>query len=265
MARVIFSWLFIILLYFFFNNSLLSQLQEPVLIAPGSDNTFWLAHLLHIPQLLSKHWPALIFDMLLTTSCLICIILPMSRSVTWITVTGVWILFICYSSAAGKPYAQIGYLLAPLPFLAFKENRFDLLWNLFRYWVCLLYFSGGLYKLYYGGFFYGDNMSQIIWQANADWFVFHNTGTSFEIKNYFIQHPGFAQRFYRLATVTDLLMIAGLFTKRFDRWLLVALIAFHVANFMLLGISFAEQSLIFAAFLPWPAWGRYYNSIKSDD
>ena len=77
MARLVFSWLFLILVYFFINNSLLSQLQQPPLIYPGSDNSFWLVHILYIPQFLLHHyWAALLFDVLLTCSCIICIIVP---------------------------------------------------------------------------------------------------------------------------------------------------------------------------------------------
>lgn len=261
MARIIFAWLFVILLYFFFNNTLLSQLQQPPLIYPGSDNTFWLMHILNIPQFLLKHYyAALTFDIILTTSCLICIIVPQQRLFTWLTVIGVWILYIAYCSAAGKHYAQIGYILAPIPFLVINPNRFDLSWNLLRYWVCFLYATAGLYKIYYGGFIYDHNMSNILWRDNADWFVFNRSGFKYDTYSYLIQHPGFAQWFYRIATFFDLACIIGFFTKRFDRWLLLGLLTFHVGNFFLLHISFVEQSLIFAPFLPWHKWAARFNT-----
>lgn len=264
-ARVVFAWLFIILVYFFINHSLLSQLHNPALVYPGSDNTSWLVHLLSIPELLFRYKPlALGFDILLTCSCIVCIILPHQRIATWICVIGVWILYICYSSAAGKYYAQIGYLLAPLPFLALSPNRFDILWNLLRYWVCFLYVSAGLYKIYYGGFGDGGAMSELLWQTDADWFVFHHDGWLYRLREYMATHPSSAQWLYRVATLADLSLIIGFFTRRFDRWLLLALLCFHTANFILLGISFAEQSLIFAPFLPWHKWAAYYQSIKSD-
>lgn len=266
MARVIFSWLFIILVYFFFNNSLLSQFQQPPLIYPGSDNTFWLMHILNIPQfLLQHHWAALVFDIVLTCSCIVCVVIPHQRLFTWISIAGVWILYIAYCSAAGKHYAQIGYLLAPIPFLALKDQKFDMLWNLFRYWVCFLYVSAGLYKIYYGGFCYSHNMSNILMQDNADWFVFNREGWLYSSIHYLIENPGLSQWFYRLATFFDLLLVIGFFTKRFDKWLLAGLLIFHAGNYFLLHISFVEQSLIFAAFLPWCKWAAYFQINKSDD
>ena len=149
MASVIFAWLFVVLVYFFLNNSLLSQLNQPVLIQPGIDNGFWFLHVLRIPQLLLQQPAiALTFDILLTVSCLICIFVPQQRWFTLVVIIGVWLLYVCYSSAAGKQYAQIGYILTPLPFLAMRKERFALLWEGLRYWVCFLYLTAGFYKIY---------------------------------------------------------------------------------------------------------------------
>ena len=266
MARAIFTWLFIILVYFFFNHSLLSQLQQPSLIYPGSDNTSWVLHILNIPQfLLDNYWAALAFDIVLTCSCIICIILPQQKLFTWITVIGVWILYVAYCSPAGKYYAQIGYLLAPVPFMALSNKKFDMLWDLLRYWVCFLYVSGGLYKIYYGGFGYDHNMSNILIQDNAEWFVFNREGGLYSIIDLLILSPDLAQWFYRIATLFDLALVIGFFTQRFDRWLLAGLLIFHIGNFFLLHISFVEQSLIFAPFLPWRRWALYFQINKTDD
>ena len=266
MARAVFSWLFVILVYFFFTNSLVSQMQQPVLIYPGSDNSFWLLHILNIPQFFMQHyWAALAFDILLTCSCIVCIILPQQRMFTWITVIGVWILYVAYCSAAGKHFAQIGYLLAPLPFLALRTITFDFCWDIFRYWVCFLYAYAGISKIYYGGFGYSGTMSNILLQDNAEWFVFHKEGMLYSAINSLINNPVLSQWFYRAATFFELIVLVGFFTKRFDKWLLAALISFHVANLLLLHISFVEQSLIFAAFLPWKKWAASIQLNKTDD
>jgi hypothetical protein len=266
MASIIFGWLFCILIYFFSSNSLLSQLQSPVLIDPESDNTFWVLHILRIPQCLLQHYRvSLFFDILLTVSCIICILVPEQRVFTWITITGTWLLYVSYCSAAGKHYAQIGYLLTPIPFLVLDKNKFDLLWEAFRYWVCILYVSAGLYKIYYGGFFYPHNMSHILQQMNTEWFLFDKKGLQADIIHYLIDHPGISQWFYRLATLVDLSLIIGFFTKKYDKWLFLALVTFHLGNFFLLHISFIEQSLIFAAFLPWKRWAIYLNSTNKND
>ena len=266
MARAIFAWLFLILVYFFINHSLVSQLQQPPLIYAGSDNSFWLMHILNIPQFLLQHyWAGLIFDLVITCSCLTCIFVPQQKAFAWVTVIGIWILYIVYCSAAGKHYAQIGYLLPPIAFLVIGNNKFDILWNLIRYWICFLYAAAGLYKIYYGGFAFNENMSNILWQTHADWFVFHSGGIEFNGYQYLIAHPGISQWFYRIVTLIDLACIIGFFTKKFDKWLLAGLVAFHVGNLILLHISFVEQSLIFAPFLPWQKWANHFQINNSDD
>ena len=108
-------------------------------------------------------------------------------------------------------------------------------------------------------------MSNILVQDNAEWFVFNTKGLSYRGISYLVEHPGISQWFYRIATFFDLAMLIGFFTKRFDKWLLTALLFFHIGNFFLLHISFVEQSLIFAAFLPWQNWAGSIPLNKSDD
>lgn len=255
MASVVFAWLFLILVYFFSTNSLLSQLQQPVLISPQSDNTYWLLHILNIPQWLMHHnWTAFSFDILITCSCLVCIFVPDQRLFTIITVAGMWLLYICYCSAAGKHYAQIGYLLAPMPFLALKNNKFDLLWEGLRYWVCFLYTCAGIYKIYYGGFTSADNMANILQHMNAEWLFFNWSGFHSDIIKYLIENPTLSQLLYRAAALVELSLIIGFFTKKYDSCLFWMLLAFHLGNFFLLHVPFVEQSLIFAPFLPWKRW-----------
>ena len=266
MARIIFAWLFIVLAYFFFNNSLLSQLKAPVLLKPGIDNGFWLLHILHIPQfILQQPAVAILFDLLLTVSCIICIAVPQQRFFTIITVVAIWIFYVCYSSAAGKQYAQIGYLLAPIPFLALQQNKFNFCWEGFRYWVCFLYLSAGFYKIYFGGFAADNTMSQILMEMNAEWFVFNQHSFQANCIDWLIQHQHFSQWLYRIAVLIDISVIIGFFTKRYDKWLMIGLISFHVGNYFLLHISFVEQSLIFAPFFPWQRFGKFIKTKNSND
>jgi hypothetical protein len=266
MARCIFAWLFMVYVYFFVSNSLLSQLQQPVFIYPGSDNSFWALHITGIPQfILRHHWAALLFDIAVTVSCLVCIAVPQQRFFTYITVIGTWLFYFCYSSAAGKQYAQVGFILAPVALLVQGQKRFELTWQAFRYWVCFLYVSAGVYKIYYGGFAYPLNMQQVLKNMNAEWLLFNKDGLQAKSIYWLINHPGAAQWFYRATTLVDLSLLIGFFTRRFDRWLLAALLLFHVGNFFLLHISFFEQSLIFAPFLPWQRMADYFHTTYSNE
>lgn len=265
MARCIFAWLLFILVYFYFTHSLVHQLNLPVLKYVGTDNTFWFVYATGIASFfMQQHWAAVLFDVLLVGSCSFVILFPNKKIFAIITVVGIWLLYIFYCSTAGKHYAQIGYLLSPIPFIIINEKRFDLLWNLVRYWVCFLYVFAGFSKMYYGGFGFGENMSNILMQEQAQNFAFSPTGWKFNLYHYLIDNPFVAQCFYRLAAIFEFACIIGFFTKRFDKWIFLALVSFHVANLFLLDISFVEQSLIFAPFLPWKKWAVHLQHNKKN-
>lgn len=266
MARVVFAWLFAVLVFFFFNNSLLSQLQQPVSDLPAGADTFNLLHILHLPQYLLHHYrAALAFDILLTCSCIICVIIPQQRLFTLISIAGVWILYIAYCSIPGDHYAQVGYLLAPLPFLALKDKTFSLYWNLFRYGVCLLYVSIGVYKIYYAGAAHTGEVVHILLKENAGWLMFTEAVPHLQSTDCLLQVPEFLPWYYRVSVVIDLLPVLGFFTKKFDKWLLAALVLFQLVNLLLLNTAFVGQSLIFAAFLPWQQWAERLQINNSDD
>lgn len=266
MARVVFAWLFAVLVFFFFNNSLLSQLQQPGTGLPEGGDTFSLLHILRLPQYLLHHYRAALgFDILLTCSCIICVVIPQQRLFTCISIAGVWILYMAYCSIPGDHYAQVGYLLAPLPFLALKERKFLLFWNLFRYVVCLLYVSIGLYKIYYA--IAGDihQLTHILLKENAGWLLFTEAAPHLQASGCPLQVPEFLLWYYRVSIVIDLLPVLAFFTKKFDKWLLAVLVLFQLVNLLLLNTPFVGQSLIFAAFLPWKQWVKRLQINNSDD
>jgi hypothetical protein len=246
MARVIFGWLLVILLYMLFHHSLVHQWEQPVLIYPEADNTFWLLHLLNIPQSImqsaSASW---IFDILLLMSILLFIIFPDKIIFSFLSVICLWLFHIMYSSANGHHYHHIGYLIIPLAFL-FRERKFILGWEMVRYWILFLFVCSALYKFYYGGFFQSDNMSLIL---REEYFPLDTTRS--HITGYLILHPGTAQWLYRAAAFLQLFCIVGFFTKRMDGLILISLLLFNIFNFYLLNFPFWENSLVIAPFVPW--------------
>lgn len=230
---------------------------QPPLKYPGSDNTVWAVMASGIYQFFVQHkWAAILFDVVLIASCMLVIIFPQKKYLPIIPIVGGWLMYIFFCGTAGKQYAQIGFLITPVAFLAFAPPKFNLLWNAVRYWVCFLYVFAGVSKMLYGGFGFAENMSNIVMQDNAQSFVFLQKGFWFNIHSYFIEHPGVAQWLYQLAAIVEAACLIGFFTKKYDKWLLMALIIFHVGNLFLLNISFVEQSLIFAPFLPWHRWAK---------
>src|ERR1700733_532964 len=80
LCRISFILIFISLLYSFFSHTLLSQLKNPVLIFPSTDLTYWVFHILKIPEFITGHSViALWFDIMLFISCVACLYYPSRR------------------------------------------------------------------------------------------------------------------------------------------------------------------------------------------
>lgn len=94
----------------------------------------------------------------------------------------------------------------PVFFYGQGDRKCTFLWllHIVRIPQCFLYVSAGIYKLYYGEFAYPLNMSHILQQMNAEWFIFNNKGVQADTISYLIKHPGITQWLYRLACPADL-------------------------------------------------------------
>lgn len=247
MARIIFLWLLAILFHFYFNNGLVHQWQQPVLISPGADNTYWLLHILNIPQhIMQSKILSLFFDILMVGSTLVFFSLPQKNIFCLISVICLWLFQMMYGSSNGHHYHHFAYLIVPVAFIFRSPLKFYFAWELIRYWILFLMFCAGLYKLYYGAFF------QETYMANLLRYVYNPDGG---MKNkmffYFIHHAKTAQLFYQAATVLELLSIAGFFTHKYDHLILLSFLAFNIGNLFFMNIPFWENGFMIAPFLPW--------------
>lgn len=248
---VVFSWLLVIFIYRFFSDSLLHQLQQPVLITPEIDNTYWLFHYLQVPEWLTQnHGAAMLFDSVLFALIMGCIFYSGIRILPLMLLVLLWTYFIVFNTFAGHHYYYVGFLFVIIPFLAREKKNHDLLFDAVRYLFCFLYTSSGLYKLIRGVPFNPEQMQSILMNDNASE-IYHNP-ESFHSDAilYFIQHPSLSQTIFICAMLIELSFLLGLFTKKYDLWLLLGLTVFHTGNYFMTGIPFLEQSVIFLLFLP---------------
>ena len=204
MARVIYGWILIMLIYFYLHNSLVHQWHQPPLILPEADNVYWLLHILYIPQFIyGNELIAYVFDGIMVCSTLMFLIFPRKIMFCAISLICFWLLQIMFGTTAGHHYAHVGYLILPIPFLFRNNERFNLTWQLIRYWILFLFVCAGLYKFYYGGFFHTPNMSSLM----RTYFDEHSLRGQALI--YISAHPSLAQVFYKLATILETICLVG--------------------------------------------------------
>ncbi|MFL5741804.1 MAG: hypothetical protein ACJ75B_16395 [Flavisolibacter sp.] len=254
MARAVYGYLLLTLIYFYFTNSLVSQWGQPVLIYVETDNVYWLLHMLDIPQwILRSKTVSSAFDLLMFASVVLFLIYPNKRIFCLVSLICLWLFQIMYSSANGHIYHEVGYLIVPIPFLFRDKLKFYFCWELIRYWIIFLFTCSGLYKIYYKGFFKTMNLSLVM----RGHFVYSRQR---KLVLYLIEHPAVSQLLYKAATFLQLICGVGFFTHKRDKWILAALLAFNLGNLYLLNISFIPNGLVIAPFLPWNRiylwWGK---------
>jgi hypothetical protein len=263
MARLIYGWLLLLLLYFYFTNNLVHQWEQPVLIYPEADNTYWFLHMLNIPQaIMQNRIGSFVFDILLLASVFLFIIFPDYIIFSVISVICFWLFQIMYGSSTGHHYHHAGFLIVPIAFIFRNQLKFYFTWELVRYWILFLLVCSGVYKFYYGGFFQQTNMSLILRQH----FVPSDTWRSQTVL-YLIEHPKVSQLLYQFAAILQLSCIIGFFTHKFDWLLLLAILVFNLSNIYIMNIPFWDNSLMLAPFIPWgniDTWLRRTRFLKPE-
>jgi hypothetical protein len=254
MARVIYGWILIMLVYFYLHNSLVHQWHQPPLILPEADNVYWMLHILHIPEFIyGSNLTARLFDGIMISTTLLFFFFPNRIIFCVVSLLCFWLFQIMFGTTAGHHYAHVGYLIVPLPFLFRNNERFTLTWQLIRYWILFLFVCAGLYKFYYEGFFHTVNMSSLMRT------YFDEQSLRGQILIYISAHPAFAQIFYQLAAILETICIVGFFTRRWDIWLALGLLLFNLGNLFIMGIPFWENSFVIAVLLPWNNIYQYFE------
>jgi len=257
MARAVYAWILFVLVYFFAHNSLVHQWRQPPLIYPEADNTYWLLHALYIPQAIMRSAVlSALFDAVLVGSVTLFLVFPRRVVFCALSVAALWLYEIMYGSANGHHYHHVGLLLLPLPFLARAPMKFYFSWSIVRYWVLFLFVCSGVYKLYYGGFFFENNMALVLRQHALEG---HGWQSSLMFR--LIDHPAMAQRLYQATTILQIACAIGFFTRRYDTLILGLLLLFNLSNIFILNIPFWDNSLMIAPFLPWASIRRWRSAL----
>lgn len=198
----------------------------------------------------------LVFDAALTCSCIICAIIPGQRFFTILCLLAVSALFLLHLTNNGVPNAHPAWVLILFPFLALSDGNFSFLWKMYRVLICLLCLLAAVSLLLKAV----AGIDGITYSA-ANWFLFNRPQE-------FLQQPegeAVSPWLMYIGIGIGLFTGAGIFTRRYDRWILGMLILFCLVNLFVLGAGFVEQSLIFAAFLPWVPWAERLQISSSDD
>jgi hypothetical protein len=241
-TRLVFVLVLINQCYLFTSNILFHQLCQPVFKFPDLDIVYWLIHLLQIPQLITGNITIAYFlDALLFILPILCILYPLKRFL----IIGFLILFFVYfilfnSYSLFHCHSFIGILFIAIPF-AFKNNKMvSYLWEAVRYFVCFIFFSAFLWKLYRGSAFNSDQLLAIMQDNWAAYLTFHEKTFLTGLYSYLLQHPLLLRIFWFVGIfLLEGVFVVGFFTKKYDKYLLISSI------FLQIGFWFFADAFMF--------------------
>jgi hypothetical protein len=260
LARIVFGWVVVALLWRWHDGAMLSQLEAPVLGNAYKDLTFWLFELLGIPQgLTGSYGLALAFDLSLTVSAALMLVRPQ-----WVWSARVYsvlilVYFIVQTTYANHHYRPIiGLVVAGLPFTFVSLDRFNWMLQGLRYYILFVYTSAGLYKIFRGSWFNVDQMTGIIENTQLELFLAAPDGWHAQLFGWLLQHQNVSWLLFLLATVLETVFILGYFTRRYDVWLFATAMSLHIGFYFTMRFFAFELIVLDLALLP---WGRMLESI----
>jgi hypothetical protein len=251
LTRIVFTAYLLLLLYKYFNGSLLGQQPLPLFNYPGLNFTYWLFILSGINTFLFNHNSLLILiNSLLFVSCIGLIINPKLTYLAIVFTISIWLYqFLYFEILTYQTYAK-GLLFPCIPFMFTKEFKFKLSFETGRYYLCGLYGLAGLLKIINGGVFHSSHLSDAIKGTVADFVIQNPSSMKAMVMQYFITHQNLSYALFISAVILESSFLIGFFTKKYDKFLLLLFFFFHFTNAYLMDIPMMNNFIIAAFLIP---------------
>ncbi len=246
-GRLFFGFVFLTWVWRYYNHVLLHQLVVPVYYLKGLDVGYDVLTATGLPDLITGNlYAAIFFDITLMLLILLLFWKPQSWPLAILFSFGYYFYIAGYNSYTLKiNHSQIGILWMSFPFWAKKNCNVNLLWQGVRYVIILSYFQAFCYKLF-NGTFLSQYQAEAVVEVAAGYSL-NSTGATSVLSylvTYFLSHPFILNAGYSFIILLEGLMMLGLFTKKFDRYLLWVPLAVHISSFIFMSLAFFEMMIV---------------------
>lgn len=129
-------------------------------------------------------------------------------------------------------------LLLALAWTTDRPNRFYNVMTFCRYYFLYAFASAAIWKIARGAVFNGHEMSRILLLHHTDLLTGSCTSVACRAYGWLIAHPGVSQILYAGAALLEAVFLIGLFTRRWDRLLILLAILFVIADLLLMRIPY---------------------------
>lgn len=246
LARIVFTLLLGSLVWSFFSNTLLHQLQQPVIKFPYVDVTYWVMHYLQLPEIITgQFWIACLFDTALFASCILALMYPEKRLYIWSFIILYFIYFITFNTfGAHHTNHKIGFLLIAIPFVVADYKSFNFLWQGLRYFLLFAYADAFLWKFFRLAWLQTDQGLLIMKKNVAAFLYFEPNALQAGLFRWLLQHPAWVNGGYIAGMIMEGLFIVGFFTKKFDQYLFVLAILLPIGFWLIADAYFFELIIL---------------------
>jgi hypothetical protein len=210
---------------------------QPMLSAEYS-YSFWALLSTGIPKfIITNLWACILLDVLIVLLPLALMADP-SRKRIWTLATLV-IFFIhtvtgeVFSCAHSKSVVVLFLVLLPL---LFEGRRFLVMADFAKYFGISILLTAAFYKVVNGALLTPNNFVHVLINKHSDLAITYPESLLYQIAQFIIHHPGLAESLFILLFVTQVSFSLSIFTRRFDRWMIVPLAAFSITTYLFMGI-----------------------------
>lgn len=263
-ARMFYGYVLFIFLVECLNDRMIHDLLQPVLINPGSDNFYWLLHLLSVPQAIAgSAGITFSFEITLVVIIVFCIVFP-QRNFLSICFTIVFSFYIVTKNSfvAHHEHGLTVPLMMSFIFWTKSTGRFILLFKAFRYYILFVFVSAALWKILRGSVFLPEQFSEISKTQHFRQLAFYPHTTFSQLMSWLIEHPYVSRWCLIGGTLLQFSFVAGFFTYRFDPVLFVFFFLFFIGDYLLMNLSFYQWYMASIVFMPWQCFGIKQGNFK---
>jgi hypothetical protein len=242
LVRLFFAAWLLAWLYRLQSHVLLHQMEAPVWFNAHVDVVYWLVHLLQLPQLVTtNYFLAAILDALLLIIPILGLIRPQNRLYAILFAVFFLPYYFAFNTFGLKhTHCLTGFLLVPIAFWPQNGRGRQLVWEGLRYYSCWIFVSAFLWKLKRGYFFAYAHGQAILQSTRADYLAEHSETTLGRFLLWLLSCPDLLYAMMVCGGLLQGVFLIGFFTKRFDKWLVMLTVVFHLSNYFLFDIVFFE-------------------------
>ena len=194
--------------------------------------------------LMKEQWLRILFDLLYLFLPVFLTILFIrksmsSRVVAYITAVFTLIYGVCFSACTYiSVQGYMSWILFSIILSSITIQGFYYNLHAVRIIFILMFVSSALFKISSGGVFNEEQMAAILITQHNSYLVGNANDTFTKFIYFLVQHKALAQGLFLLATIAELLFVIGLFTRKFDRILIITFCGFLIFDYFLMQINY---------------------------